>query len=130
MSYELSYKNEPDYLHIQATGIRNVENFVAISIDLLTMANKHGYSKILLDMRGTTGGLGTFDAYELGTKDLTKLWRTIGQPKVSIIDLEANRKRFEFMETVAVNQGVNLRMFTDVGEAMEWLGVSKTPVTE
>ena len=130
MSYELSYKHESDYLHIQATGIRTVENFIAISMDLLTEADKHGYSKVLLDMRLTTGGLKPFDAYNLGSKDLAELWRTIGHPKVAVIDLEANRERFEFMENVAVNVGVNLRMFTDVDEAMEWLGVSKTPVSE
>ena len=130
MSYELSYTHEPDYLHIQATGIRTVENLIAVAIDFLTESDKHGYRKILVDYRGMTGGLKIIDLYTVGTKNLSELWRTISHPKVSVIDWEDNRERFEFMENVAVNVGVNLRMFTDVDEAMEWLGVSKTPVSE
>ena len=123
MSYELSFKKEPDYLYVQVTGIRTVENFIAMGMDFLTVADKHGYSKVLLDMREMTGELNTLDSYKLGTKDLSELWHTIGRPKVSVIDLEANRERFEFMENVAVNKGVNLSIFTDVDKAMEWLDV-------
>ena len=124
MSYQLSYRKAPDYLHIEAAGIRTVENFIAISTELLTKTEEHGYKKVLLDMRGVTGGLRIVDLYKVETKHLSQLWRTTGRPQVVVIDWEDNRKRFEFMETVAVNNGVNTRMFTDVDEATEWLEVS------
>ncbi len=125
MSYELNFKHESDYLCVQATGIRTTESFVAMAMDVLTTGEKYEYNKVLLDLRGMTGRLGTFDIYKLGTENLKELWRTIGHPKVSVIDLETNRERFEFMENVAVNQNINLRIFTDVDKAMAWLGVGK-----
>ena len=130
MSYELSYKHESDYLYVEATGIRTVETLIAVATDFLTEADKHGYRKILVDYRGMTGGLKISDLYTIETKNLTELWRTISHPKVSVIDLEANRERFEFMETVAVNQGVNVHFCSDADEAIAWLGVSSSPVSE
>ena len=130
MSYELSYRHEADYLHVKATGIRTVENIIALVRDLFTVADKHGYSKVLLDIRGMTEGLKTAEAYSLGKKDLAELWSALGHPKVAVFDLETNRMRDEFMENVLANAGVNFRFFFDVNEAMEWLEVSSTPVSE
>ncbi|MCP3681899.1 MAG: hypothetical protein GY861_04340 [bacterium] len=130
MSYELSFKHEPDYLYVQATGIRTVENIIALVRDFFTVADKHGYSKILLDIRGITEGLKPAETYNLGSKDLAKLWRGLGKPKVAVFDLETNREQDKFMEDVLANAGVNFRFFFDVNEAMESLGVSKSPASE
>lgn len=125
MSYELSYKHEPDYVYVQATGTRTVENIIALVMEIFTVADKHGYRKILLDIRGMTEGLKPAESFNLGSKDLAKLWRTFGMPKVAVYDLETNRERDKFMENVMVNAGVNFLFFFDVNEAMESLGVSK-----
>ncbi len=130
MSYELSFKHEPDYLYVQATGIRTVETVIAIAIDLLTEADKHGYKKVLVDYRGMTGGLKIIDLYTVETKHLSELWRTTSRSQVAVIDWEDNRERFEFMENVAVNEGVNVHFGSDVDEVMEWLGVSKSSPIE
>ncbi len=126
MSYELSYKHEPDYLYVQATGIRTVQNIVDMSKDFLAKCGKHRYSKALVDMSGMTGIFSTTEIYKMGTGDLLELWRTTGRLKISIIDLEANREQFEFMENVTFNLGINLRIFTDVDKAEAWLDVSKS----
>ena len=120
MSYELSFRHEPNYLYVKAKGIRTVENIIAMSKDILAVRDKHGYNKLLLDVRQMTGGLSTADAYQLGTKDFQE-HRRPGQLKASIVDLEDNCERFQFMENVAVNMGLNLRIFSDVDEAMTWL---------
>ncbi len=130
MSYELSYKHEPDYLHVEATGIRTVEIIIAHVSGFLTVAAEHRYRKILLDIRGMTEGLKPIETYNLGSKDLAELWRGLGLPEVAVIDLETNRMRFKFMEDVLANAGVNFRFFTDVDKAMESLGVSKSPASE
>jgi hypothetical protein len=130
MTYELSFKRKTDYLYVQATGIRNVENLIAVAFDLLTEADKHGYRKIFVDYRGMTGGLKIIDLYTVETKHLSELWRTIRRPQVAVIDWEDNRERFEFMENVAVNECVNVHFGSDVDEVMEWLGVGKSPTSE
>ena len=130
MSYELSFKHEPDYLYVQATGIRTVENLIAVAIDFLTESDKHGYRKILVDYRGMTGGLNILDLYTVGTKNLSELWHTTSRPKVSVIDWEDNRERFEFMENVAVNKGVDVHFGSDVDEVMTWLGVGGSTTSD
>ncbi len=129
MSYELSYRHEPDYLHIQATGVRTIESIVSMAKDLLAVRDEHGYSKVLLDVRGMVGGLGTIAAYKLGSDDIQE-FRRPGQLKLSIIDLKENRERFDFFENVAVNAGLNLRIFADVDKAMAWLGVTESSASE
>ena len=129
MSYELSFKHQPDYLYVQVTGVRTIENIIAMAKDFLAVLDKNGYRKVLLDVRGMTGGLDPLNAYKLGKKDVQELKRP-SQLKVSIFDLEENRERFEFMENVAVNAGLNLRIFSDVDKAMEWLDVGKSSPSE
>ena len=86
MSYELSYKHEPDCLYVQTTGNRTVENLIALSKDFLAVCDEYGHSKVVLDVRGMIGTLDTLDAYKMGKKDIEELRRT-GQLKLSIIDL-------------------------------------------
>ena len=129
MSYELSFRHDPNYLYVKAKGIRTAENLIAMSKDILAVRDKHGYNKALIDVRQMSGGLGIVDVYKLGTKDFQE-FRRPGQLKVSIVDSEDNRERFQFMENVAVNMGLNLRIFSDADEAMTWLGVGKSSASE
>ncbi len=131
MSYELSYTHEPDYLHVQATGISNVENQIAIASDCFTECDKHGYGKLLLDVRGMTGGsdIGTVGVYNLIKRDIRAL--VIPSPlKVSVVDLEELSEGSRFVENVAVNVGLDLRIFTNIDEAIAWLGVNESPASE
>jgi hypothetical protein len=46
------------------------------------------------------------------------LW---SQTQAAIVDKPQSAAREWFLETVAVNRGLNLRMFTDIEEARAWL---------
>ena len=129
MSYELSFKHESDYLYVQATGTRNLENIVAMVKDFFAERDRHGYSNVLLDVRGMVGGLNTIETFRLGKKNLQPV-RPPGQAKISVLDLEENRERFQYMEGIAINIGLILRIFTDVDKAITWLRVSKNPAGE
>ncbi len=127
MSYELSYKHEPDYLYVQATGIYNVENQIAMARDCLAECDKHRYSKLLLDVRRMTGGsdIDVGSTYDLIIKDIRAI--AIHSPlQVAAIDLEELGEGPRFVETLAYNAGLNIHVFTDADEAMEWLGVSES----
>ncbi|MFC2027960.1 hypothetical protein ACFLU3_04670 [Chloroflexota bacterium] len=131
MSYELSFKHEPGYLYVQATGISNVENQIAMASDYLAECDKYGYSMLLLDVRELTGGsdMSTVEAYDLIKKDL----RALDIPsllKVSVVDLEELSEGSRFVEKLAYITGLNLRIFTDIDEAVKWLGVSNSTISE
>ena len=74
----------------------------------------------MVDVKEMTGQLKVFDVYDLGTGAFKGLRRP-GRLKVSVVDLEDNRDRFGFFETVVQNQGFNLRFFSDADEAVRWL---------
>jgi hypothetical protein len=47
--------------------------------------------------------------------------------KVAIIDVEGNRDRYQFFEDVAVNMGLDLRVFSSANNALHWLHRAKRP---
>jgi len=89
--------------------------------ECLDACDAHGCKKLLIDVQRMTGALSAFDAFDLGTKDLGKLRRG-RQLKAAIVDLEENRHRFTFLETVLHNRGMNVRFFSGTAEAERWLG--------
>ena len=120
MSYELDVRREPDYLHVRATGIRSISNIVGMAKDCLEAYDSHGCQKLLIDVQRMTGALSAFDAFDLGSKDLRKLRRG-RQLKAAVVDLEENRDRFAFLETVLHNRGINVRFFSSTADAGRWL---------
>jgi hypothetical protein len=111
MSYQLDFKFEPDYLHIHATGNRSVENIISLTQDWIKEAEKHGYKKAILDVQSMTGELSTADAYDLGRKLPEKLGGSHPEIKRAIVDLEKNKERYLFVETVLANRGYKVRFF-------------------
>jgi hypothetical protein len=124
MSLKLDIRREPDYLHVKATGIRSVETVRAIAQDCVKAINKYGYKKILVDVQGMTGKLSDISIYDLGTKNFEKI-RGRTRFKAAVVDLEENRDRFRFFETVLVNIGYNIRFFSKAADAQQWLGGSE-----
>jgi hypothetical protein len=120
MSFELEIRCEPDYLHVQATGIRSMETVMAIAQDSIKACDKHGYKKMLIDAQRMTGNLSDLGIYEIGGKDWEKI-RGDTRYKAAVVDLEENRDRFRFYETVLVNRGFNIRFFSKAADAQRWL---------
>jgi len=120
MSYRLDIRKEPQYLSVQVSGIRTPETILSVAKEIIAICDDSGHNRVLIDVQEMTGQLKTFDVYDLGTGALKGLRRP-GRLKVSVVDLEDNRGRFGFFETVVQNQGFNLRFFSDADEALRWL---------
>ena len=125
MTYKIDIRGEPGYLYVQAWGTRSSGNLVSIVKDYFKANEEHGYKKILVDMRSMTGKLSAFDAYRFGTTAIEKAGEIDSKAKTAIVDLEENRKRFDFLEDATVNEGFNLRYFSKVADAEQWLSKSK-----
>ena len=75
-------------------------------------------SKALLDCRNMTGEIqifGSFMVAEYGVKMIGIIYKT------ALVVREDQLLHSNFVENVAVNRGVNLKIFTDVVEAIDWL---------
>ena len=75
-------------------------------------------SKALLDCRNMTGEIQIFGSYmvaEYGVKMIGIISKT------ALVGREDQMLHGNFVENVAVNRGVNLKIFTDADEAIDWL---------
>jgi hypothetical protein len=120
MSYNITTKKESNYLSVQVSGIRTPETILEVAKDIVAACDDYGYNRVLVHVQKMTGHLKTVDVYDLGTGALKGLRRP-GRLKMSVVDLEKNRGRFGFFETVVQNQGFNLKFFSDADQAVRWL---------
>ncbi len=120
MSYTLTIREEPQYLHIEATGARSRAMVVSLTRDCVAECKQRGYGRVLVDIQRLEGALGTLDAYQLVTSDMARL-REGYRLKVAISDVPGNKDRLRFFENLAFNNGLDLRVFSDVEAALKWL---------
>jgi len=75
-------------------------------------------SKALLDCRSMTGEIQIFDSFKFAEYGV-KMWGIIS--KTALVGREDQMLPDNFVENVTVNRGVNLKIFTDADETIDWL---------
>jgi hypothetical protein len=75
-------------------------------------------SKALLDCMNMTGAIQIFDSFKVAEYGV-KMWGVI--LKIALVGREDQMFTDNFVENVAINRGINLKIFTDVDEAVIWL---------
>ena len=75
-------------------------------------------SKALLDCRNMTGEIQIFSSFTVAEYGV-KMAGIIS--KTALIGREDQMLHSNFVENVAINRGVNLKIFTDADEAIDWL---------
>jgi hypothetical protein len=120
MPYQLTIVEHPTYLHATATGSHSAQNVLRFLAEAYEECVKRGHASVLLEVNFTGPSLDVTSIYRVISQrvaDATKL------AKVAYVDTsgrDAGRK--EFAESVALNRGVNVRLFTGLEAAREWLG--------
>jgi hypothetical protein len=85
------------------------------------LAKAHSVCKFVSDYRNASLDVSTFDIYRL-PDDLARIGFSRKHKLAMVCPASAaNRADFAFFETVAVNRGLQVRLFTDDGAAMTWL---------
>ncbi len=121
MSYELTYKKEKDILLVKVCGMRSFKAIIEIVKDIQQICIKQKTCKVLIDVREMEGHLKTMEAYELPALVFPKFRDLNIFEKSAIVDREESRPYYSFFENVSVNRGFNLRVFTNIEDATEWL---------
>ena len=117
MSYDLYLEEHPHYLHARATGERTLPNAMRFLMDAYAACIKRNQRNLLVEMGFEGPSLGAFEIFNVISErsaDGSKLRRI-----AYVEGLPAEKA--EFAETVAVNRGVNVRLFREVSEAASWL---------
>jgi hypothetical protein len=121
VAYQITIESTPRYLHVRVTG----ENSRAAVLGYLAEVNRacaeRRCTNVLIeeDLRGPS--LDMLEIFRMvadraGAPDVTPL-------RVAFVDVnpEHDTSRMQFAENVAVNRGLQLRVFARAAEAAAWL---------
>lgn len=118
-AYRLIVEEHPGYLHVTAVGERTAQNALRLLEDAYRACLERERSSLLLELCLSGPAL-----------DATSIFKVISQRaadgaklrRIAYVDpLTKNAGDARFAETVAVNRGVNVRLFPDVTTAAQWL---------
>jgi hypothetical protein len=108
------------YLYVEYSEPYQFNNLVDIMNEVVALCKTENYQKFLVDISGMTGKVAPMERFELAVKGAS-LFLYKGKYAIVYRKEEINR----FAETVGVNRGLNARIFSDMDEAMKWLGVNE-----
>jgi hypothetical protein len=128
---KLDMKAEGGLLEVVATGRFTLEKAKRAFVEMLDAVALHGTGKVHLDGRTVVGNPKTIERflYSEFAADTIAAYASRGVArntqfayvlKPPVLDPE------RFGETVAVNRGVNVKVFEDPEEARRWLGVARS----
>jgi hypothetical protein len=121
MSYELKVAEKGEYLHVRVTGENSPETVRGYLLDVYLACSERDSRAVLIeeDLRGPS--LGVVDIYQIISDQSRKTWPRIRRIAYVDVNCEHDAARMRFAETIAVNRGVNVRVFPNVAEAEKWL---------
>jgi hypothetical protein len=128
MPFTYKIQTQPGYLLMIYEGLYEPSLAGEFTDQILEACKSHQPTKLLINMLQVEGHMSTMDRFHLSVLAATKymgakLTKKIPSCRYAIVgNLPlVDSKRFE--ETVAVNRGVNIKVFTDMKEALVWLEV-------
>src|SRR5262245_1103627 len=119
-AYDLTVDERPTYVYAKAVGELTPANVVRFLEEAYGACLKSGRSDLLLDMQFTGPSLNTTNIYNVLSQRVPD-GRNLR--KIAYVDSSTavDPGMSHFAETVAVNRGVNVRLFHTVALAEEWL---------
>lgn len=121
MSYRLVITPQNGYLHIRVTGENTVQNVRDYLGDVHRECVERNCAQVLIEEHLTGEGLGLPDIYEVVWKGVQRSRDVIH--KIAFVDANVDHSFLDmkFAETVAVNGGLNVRVFSTLPEAEAWI---------
>lgn len=119
VSYQLTIEERPAYIYARADGELTPANALRFLEEAHAACVKSGRSSVLLDMQLHGPNLNTTSVYDVISQraaDGSKL------RKIAYVPYKSDDQSMAyFAETVAMNRGVNVRLFDSVAAAERWL---------
>ena len=121
MSYTIEVTPEDNHLHITVGGENSPDTVRNYLSDILAAVKRHGQSNILIEENLRGPSIKILDMFDVVTKASERTAPNI--LRIAYIDMnkDHDRKALQFAETVALNRGINVRLFDNRQEALRWL---------
>jgi hypothetical protein len=108
-----------DFIRTTVTGVFDFALSRQALLDIASEIEQPGEYEILVDTREAEIVLSVVDIVQLG-KTLAN-HSSLRRSKIGLLTPIRDAKQAEFLETVSVNRGARVRVFTDFEEAITWL---------
>jgi urocanate hydratase len=118
MSYTLTITQEADYLHALVTGTNSKENVAAYLEELRRECYARNSFRVLIEERLEGPRLRTMEVYQIVSEGGLSQVRI---DAMAYVDVNAEGDLMKFAETLAVNRGLPVRLFSSVANARKWL---------
>lgn len=117
---------QPNYLHISLEGEWDDEQVGETADGILALCEKHQAKKILFDVLGLTGNPSTMSRFYMSAQFAMKFLKArlahrIPPCRFAVIGSHPLVDPNRFEETVALNNGLPVRTFTELDKALAWL---------
>ena len=119
MSYKLTIHQKPAYLHAVVTGRNTRENVAEYLEEIRRECIVRNCFRVLVEERLEGPRLGTTDVFQIVSEGSSKASGTY--KAIAYVDVNATGDLMQFAETVAVNRGVPVVVFSTVADAEKWL---------
>jgi len=119
MTYNLTIKQKPSYLHAIITGQNSKENVARYLENILHECINRNSFNVLIEERLEGPRLNTLDVFEIASEGAGKARGKFG--KIAYVDVYAVGDFMKFAENVAFNRGLRVSVFRTVAEAENWL---------
>lgn len=125
MSISQKMHFESGLLNVEATGAFSLDEAERAFLEMLGAVAQYQAKKVLLDGRTVKGKPGDWERFcygEFAAKETRRLFKEHGTaPQFAYVIKEPLRDPRRFGETVAINRGMNMKVFETLEEAFEWL---------
>ena len=119
MSYKLTIHQKPAYLHAIVTGRNTRENVTRYLEEIHGECMTRNCFRVLVEERLEGPRLGTTDVFQIVSEGSSKAG---GAYKAfAYVDVNAKGELMQFAETVAVNRGIPVVVFSTVADAEKCL---------
>ena len=117
-SYELTVTEKGTYLHVVVTGPNNEENVLGYLAEIRRECITRDCFQVLIEERLEGPRLDTMEVFRIASRGGSRAQRFTA---IAYVDVNAEGNLMKFAETVAINRGVPVAVFSSVDKAEKWL---------
>ena len=117
MAIEHAFESAPGYLAVRVAGPYSLREFRGVITAIGEEAQRGGHARALIDATELHGEMPDMDRFESGALAAERLGSL---DRVAIL-MGASQRVNHFLEDVARNRGLDVRVLRDRGEALAWI---------
>lgn len=121
MNWSIQFDAASEQIVVISRGVLNADQVRAKARAIIDAIQRHGAKRVLVDDREMSVEIGTVDIYRL--PELFSSLNLDRSARVALVISSASRQvgDYAFLETVSHNSGYQIRLFTDIDAARQWL---------